>query len=261
MSAATLIGGPLGGYLASRSLGLCGVIAATLLLIGLFFFMFTVREPSVMASAISPWKKMGEQARTVLMSRTLWRAAGMLFLLNIAPGFGTPLFYYQTNALHLTSQVLGTLALTNGLFGLLGAGTYGLLCRRLPLQRLLVIGITLNVVGTLCYLAYRSLAAALIIEGIYGFTGMLAALPVFDLAARATPTKCEGVGYAIMMSLMNVSSNFSDVFGSWLFGDHYFSLFELVWLNAGTTVLMLCIIPFLPQLLVRGSDDEAVVTN
>jgi hypothetical protein len=46
----------------------------------------------------------------------------------------------------------------------------------------------------------------------------------------------------------------SDIFGSWLIDQHHVSFFKLVWLNPGTTALILILIPFLPSILIDSSD-------
>src|SRR2546430_14113907 len=68
-----------------------------------------------------------------------------------------------------------------------------------------------------------------------------------DLAARATPRGSEGLGFALMMSVRNAALAVSDIFGSWLIERHQVSFFSLVWLNAGTTALVLLAVPFLPR--------------
>jgi len=52
----------------------------------------------------------------------------------------------------------------------------------------------------------------------------------------------------------NGAQALSDIFGSWLMDQHHVSFFNLVWLNAGTTALVLLVIPFLPSVLIDRSD-------
>jgi BT1 family len=77
-----------------------------------------------------------------------------------------------------------------------------------------------------------------------------------DLAARATPRGNEGLGFALMMSVRNGGAALSDIFGSFLIDRHYVTFFNLVWLNAGTTALILFVIPFLPRILVEARDAK-----
>jgi hypothetical protein len=88
-------------------------------------------------------------------------------------------------------------------------------------------------------------------------------LPVYDLAARATPRGSEAMGYAVMMSVWNFTNAFSDVTGSWLYGHMGLTFIDLVWVNAGTTALVLVALPFLPGLLMnsRDGDREAIAAE
>lgn len=183
-------------------------------------------------------------------------------LVVMAPGFGTPLFYYQTDVLHFSKGFLGVLSFIGGVFGMLSAGVYVLACRRFSLRPLLAWSILVHAGGTLFYLEYRSPGSALAITALEGLAQTLAVLPLYDLAARATPKGSEALGYALMMSAWNLTAALSNWFGAWLH-DHYgLTFLNLVWLNAGTTLLALIVVPFLPALLMsrrEGEGDCAVV--
>jgi len=118
------------------------------------------------------------------------------------------------------------------------------------------IAIVLNAVLTLTYLFYTSEVRAMFIEAQGGFVGTLAELVMMDMAVRATPKGCEGMGFSLMMSVRNTGIGVSDILGSRLIEKYHFTLFNLVWLNAGTTALVLIAIPFLPRLLMDRSDAK-----
>jgi predicted MFS family arabinose efflux permease len=254
MNACTLIGGPLGGFLAARAFGFTAVAGAAIALSVVPFAWWMLKEPPLEHKNSEAWTTAKAQFRTLMKSRTLWSAAGLLFLVYIAPGFSTPLYYFQTDTLKLSQQFIGTLILLSGAFGIVGAGIYALLCRKLKLRTLLYISIIVSTLTTLCYLFYRSATAAAIIESQNGLIATVAELALMDLAARATPRGSEGLGFALMMSVRNGGMAISDIFGSWLIDQHHVSFFKLVWLNAGTTALILLVIPFLPKLLIDRSD-------
>jgi len=48
----------------------------------------------------------------------------------------------------------------------------------------------------------------------------------------------------------------SDVFGAWLLDSRGWSFPELVWLNAGTTALVLLFVPLLPRAIVDHRDRD-----
>ena len=183
-----------------------------------------------------------------MKSKILWWTVGFQFVFFITPGFSTPLYYYQMDTLKLSQQFLGTLIVLSGAFGMIGSIFYGTLCSRWSLRTMLYISIIVNVLGTLGYLFYRFLAvAAMIIESEGGFVAAIAVVALLDLAARATPKGSESLGFALMISVGNLAAALSDIIGSALVDHHIMTFFNLVWLNAGTTALILIVVPFLPK--------------
>jgi Na+/melibiose symporter-like transporter len=207
--------------------------------------------------AANPVAGILHQLKVVLSCKNIWICSGLLFLVHLAPGFGTPLFYYKSEVLKFDEQFIGNLTVVGGVMGLVGALLYPLLCRKFHLRGLLYLSISSTVLSALCYLGYVSKSSAIVIEGvgILGYT--LAQLPLFDLAARATPKGSEALGYAVMLALGNLSTSFSDVLGSLLFEKFKLTFMNLVWINAGTTALVLFVVPFLPGYLVDKKEGEA----
>jgi predicted MFS family arabinose efflux permease len=263
MNACTLIGGPLGGFLAARAFGYTAAVGAVISLSVVPFAWWLLREPPVTEKNWKAWTEAKTQFHTLMRSRTLWSAAGLMFLVYIMPGFATPLYYFQTDTLKLSQQFIGTLILLAGGFGLLGAVIYGFLCRRTTLRWMLIVSIALGALSTLGYLFYRSGTDAAVIESVNGLLGTLAPLALMDLAVRATPRGSESLGFSLMMSVTNIGMALSDITGSWLIDHHFATFFNLVWLNAGTTALVLLVIPFLPSILIDRPDEApaAVVAS
>lgn len=257
-SACVLLSGPIGGFLAARPFRLTALTGAISALSAAPFAFWLLKEPRVARVSGAAWTSSREQFRTLMRSRTLWIAAGFIFFLYIAPGFGTPLYYFQTDTLKLSQQFIGTLILLAGAFSLVGSFAYGLLCSRVTLRTLLFLSIAASAVGTLGYLFYHSGAAAAIVESENGFVGALAELALMDLAVRATPRGSEGLGFALMISVRNASVSASDIFGSYLIDHHYATFFNLVWLNAATTALVLLAIPLLPHAIIARRDATPV---
>ncbi|MBV8400262.1 MAG: MFS transporter, partial [Acetobacteraceae bacterium] len=173
-----------------------------------------------------------------------------------SPGFSTPLFYRQTDELHFSKQAIGNLGIFGGAFGILAAIVYSRLIKRVPIRTMLFIGVVTGAITTLFYLFYSSWTQAVLIESQGGFFGTLAELALLDLAARATPPGCEGLGYSLMLSIRNVAVFGADIVGSYL-ADHQWSFSSLVYLNAGTTAIVLVFLPFLPAALMRSKDKAA----
>jgi predicted MFS family arabinose efflux permease len=207
-----------------------------------------VRDEAVLGAA-------GHELRTLVRSRTLWAAGSFLALVYIAPGFTTPLLYLQTDALRFSPAFIGLMETIEGGAGLLGAALYGVTCRTFTLRQLLTSAIAVNALVTLLYLFYGR-GSAPFIHAIAGFAVVASELALMDLAVRSTPPGCESLGFALMMSARNFAISGSDVLGSWLVDSHGWAFHQLVWLNAGTTALVLCFIPLLPRLIVSRRDGE-----
>jgi Na+/melibiose symporter-like transporter len=254
---ATLVGGVVGGWLALRPFGLTMAISGILHFALFALLCYRLPEPRTARLNTTVGREAAAQFRTLLQSTTLLSAAGMICLIAASPGFGTPLFFYQTNALKFSKPFVGLLTSCSAAFGLIGAWFYFAFCRRLSLRRLLVASIVVHALGTLTYLGYHDAPSALFITALNGIGGTLAMLPVYDLAARATPRGSEAIGYSVMMSVWNLTNALSDTSGSWLYSHFGLTFKHLVWLNAGTTALVLFAIPMLPAVLLRARDGEA----
>jgi MFS family permease len=261
-SAVSVGNGILGGYLAATAFGwTVGIATALLVVLAVATFFVLTERPSatrnhqVLAAA-------GRQLVTLVRSRTLWAAGVFLALVYISPGFATPLLYLQTDRLGFSPPYIGLMETIEGSAGLVGALLYAVLCRRLNLRMLLVSAIGANAVSTLLYLGY-SHAAAPFIHASAGFVVLCSELALMDLAVRSTPRGCESLGFAVMMSARNFALGGSDVIGSWLVDSHGWVFHQLVWLNAGTTAVILLFIPLLPAAIVGRRDGEisAVISS
>lgn len=237
---AGLLVGPMAGYLATRPFVATSWAGAAILLPLAAIGYIALRSEST-SEQFNHLTDAVSQIKQVLTNRGLVLATIFIFLVGVNPGFDTPLLYHQTDSLHFTPPFLGWLALVRSITGMFGAFLYGLLCPRFTLKKLLVTGLLLDALGSSTFIFYRSEGTALPVEAVYGLTITLVALPVFDLAARSTPKGCEAMGLALIMSLWNIANALSDITGSWLFGERQVEFWNLVWLNAATT---LCILPF-----------------
>ena len=252
-----LVGGPLGGWLVTQAFGLTVGIGAGLMFALVPATLFLLREPTTAKRDANIGKNLLAQLKNVFESRTMWAAAGLLFFVFLAPGFSTPLQFYQIDTLKFSPVFMGWLEVYNGVGAILGSLAYGIFCRKANLRTLLTIGILLNASGTLLFLLYKSAGAAQVIEFTNGFLGAIAVLPLFDLAARATPKGSESFGFSLMMSVRNITLLvISELIGSYLYSTLHWPFVRLVWLNAGSTALVLLLIPFLPAALTRLKEGE-----
>jgi Na+/melibiose symporter-like transporter len=251
-----MVGSQLAGVLARLPYFLTTAAAATFYAISAPVFWRWLREPGKQKPAAGPLREVARQARVIMRSRTLWAAAGMVMLIVAAPGFGTPLFFYQTNVLKFPSELVGTLGMIGGAGAVAAAAVYIRVCRRFSLRVLLPASILLHAGFTLLYLAYRSPVSAVIIAAIEGATLSLTLIPLYDLATRATPKGSEALGYCVVQSVWNLTTMLSNYSGSWLSSEWHLTFQQLVWLNAGTTLAAIVAVPFLPRVLLDRKEGE-----
>jgi hypothetical protein len=255
-----LLAGPVSGWLAVRAFGWTAVAGACILCAFLPVVSILYPEAGGAQRNTAVWAAARRQLGVIVRSRAMWGATGLLFLVYLAPGFQTPMLYYQQDVLKLDPRFMGFLQLLGGAGGILGALAYSALCRRLPLRVSLTAGIVLNAASTLLYLRYDSAAAAMAIDGAAALLGTLATLPLYDLAARATPVGSESFGFALMMSLRNISIfAISDPFGSYLYDHYHLGFKHLVWLNAGSSAAVLLFVPLLPAVLLAAREQPSAV--
>jgi len=248
---------PLAGYLSENPFIFTCLVCASLYLILYPLYLQNLHEPRVSSINTEVLLEMRRQGITLFRSRTLWAAAGLVVLVVAAPGFDTALLYYQEDHLKFDRTYIGWLGAILGLGSVIGAFIYGYACRRMNLRALLGWTIVAHAFMTLWYLLYRTPLSAAIITGVEAATLTLALLPLYDLAARATPRGSEALGYSVMMSVWNFTKHASDKLGSWLYSDFGLSFNQLVWVNAGTTLLVLALVPFLPAALLDHKDGES----
>jgi Na+/melibiose symporter-like transporter len=251
-----LVAGPLSGFLATQAFIFTGLIAGVLNLALAPLFWLSLREPRGAKVNTDALRDVGLQIKTLFRSRMLWCAAGLVILVVAAPGFNIPLLYYQTDVLNFDRQFIGSLGVVKGLCGMVAAYLYMVFCRRMNLRSILAVSILIHSLLTLLYMFYRDQNSAIILTGIESMTMVFALLPLYDLAARATPSGSEALGYSLMMSVWNFTQSMSDLGGSWLYSHWGMSFNQLIWVNSGTTALVLLAVPFLPRMLVDRRDGD-----
>ncbi len=251
-----LLTGLVGGWIAIHLLHYGFLINAALMIVLAVVFSKMLREKKSGPAGPDKPKWTLAHFKELFRHRTLWTAAGFWVLIKFSPGFGTPLFYYQSETLGFTPQYIGYLGFVSAAAGLLGSLFYMRICRQIALSRLLWLGASLHAASALAFFAYRSMGPALAIEALYGLCTALAFMPIFDLLARATPKNFAALGYALIFSLGSLSVSGSDLLGSWIFElfDHSFA--GMILLNSGSSAVVLLVIPFLPRMLTAHRDGE-----
>jgi Na+/melibiose symporter-like transporter len=251
------ITGPWSGILAKGPFVITMWCTAVLQLLMWPVVYFGLREKRGARLDTGPLREVKRQAIVLVRAKNLWAAAGLIVLVVAAPGFETPKLFFQRNELGFDPVFIGWLEVYKSAAALAAAIIYGLICKRYNLRTILGASIVLHAILTLAYLGYRNEASAIIVESIESATMVLALLPLYDLSARATPRGSEALGYSVMMSVWNFTQKGSDWVGSYLVDKLHFSFFQLVYVNAATTLLVLVAVPFLPAALMNRRDGEA----
>jgi Na+/melibiose symporter-like transporter len=107
-----------------------------------------------------------------------------LFLWSFNPFSSTVLYYYSIQALHFSEQFVGTLTSWNAVGLLTGSIVYGVICRLIPLPRLIHGSILAGILSTIAYWGYRDTASGVIISLVVGIVYAIGSLIQLDLAAR-----------------------------------------------------------------------------
>jgi Na+/melibiose symporter-like transporter len=247
---AGVVVGPLGGMLALYSFRYTGSVCASIALLFAFLVMiFPAAED--FAPARKTRAELREGLRLLFSSRPMWGATTLFFLLSFSPGFQTPLFYYQTNTLGFTPRMIGALTLLGAACSIVGAGAYPWFCKKTGLRTLLTVSVILDAIFHGLYVFYGSPTSAVIIESAAGLMRGFVWMPVLDLLVRAVPKGHEAVGAALEWTPANVAVAISDLSGSWLYQHFGLSFTRLAWLNGGSTLLILLVLPLLPESVMK----------
>jgi MFS family permease len=186
-------------------------------------------------------------------SGTLWLIAGFLFLYYFSPGFGTPLYFYQTDHLHLSQGFIGLLSSVSAGGWITGGLIYRFWLRGMTTRALLALSIAGGTLATLAFLGMIDEATAIAVYFIAGVAGMIANIATLSLAADNCPEGSEGFAFAALMSVINLASPLSDTIGSVLYLHVFQSqLAPLIVVSAAFTALIIFLLPLLDRGLARA---------
>jgi Na+/melibiose symporter-like transporter len=251
-----LVVGPLGGWLAGRAFGWTVGLGA--LVVGSFVPVVAALDREPPGSRTLERRPFVLHLEAVMSSPATLTAAALVFLVYVAPGLQTPLLYYQQDVLGFDPLFMGVLQTWAGAGVVIGALAYGIACRFVPLGASLAGGIVLSAAGTFMYLAYDSRSAAVTIHFLSAILGTFAAMPLYDLAARAAPEGSESFGFALVLVMQTVATYaVSDVVGSYLYGHVHLTFKQLVWVDALSTLAVLLFLPLVPRALRAGREGAA----
>jgi predicted MFS family arabinose efflux permease len=197
---------------------------------------------------------------TAFRRRELWVVGLFLFLYYFNPGLNTPLYYYMTDGLKFSQGYIGILGSIGAAGWILGALLYRGLFENMSSKRLLNLSIALGTVTTAAFVFLAGETSAAILSFCGGFAEMVATVATVTLAADYCPPRSEGFTFAVMMSIINLSTSLSGTFGAFLF-DHVFhhGLTLLILLSAAFTAFAFVLVPLLRLGDKRQGESVAVV--
>jgi Na+/melibiose symporter-like transporter len=201
------------------------------------------------------WKSMRDLvAKLIPHGRTMWPVMVILLLYNFSPGWQTPLFYFLTDKLHLSSEAFGACRAVQYAGILVAMAVYASACRRWPLRRLLSLAIAINILPGFLYLLIGGTAAAIAVSAVIGMVSGFATVAVFDLLMRSCPPGLEGSAMALGHSVFGLAGAFGDVVGAAVYSRGGMPL--CLFMDAAATVLILPMLRRLPDAVMLVTDQE-----
>ncbi|HTM49139.1 MAG TPA: MFS transporter [Bryobacteraceae bacterium] len=193
------------------------------------------------------------------VSPKLWPVAIILLLFNFSPGWGTPLYYYLIDKVHLSSAAFGVCRAVQYVGILIATALYGTVCSRLRPRQLLALAITINIFPGFLYLLIGGKTGAIAVSTVVGLVSGFATVAVFDLLMRCCPRGLEGAGTALGHSTFGLAGSIGDVLGATVYSHGSFAL--CLAMDAVATALILPLLGRLPEAVVSTPDGEPLALS
>jgi len=181
--------------------------------------------------------------------RGLLVVATFLCFWSFSPGFGTPLYFYETKVIGFTQMFIGQLGAINAFGMFAGAIVFKYaIDRKLSPRVQTVISVILGTVSTLGYLCLADAQTAIALEFFRGVTNIIAILTLYGLASDVSPPRLESTTIAVLIAAYNIAEQLSNVLGAHLYTYTFGEAFApLIVASALMTLACLVFVPFLPQ--------------
>jgi Na+/melibiose symporter-like transporter len=195
--------------------------------------------------------------KRLVKHRAIYPAVLICFLWNFAPGAATPLQFYLSNQLHASDAVY---SYYNGMFSAAFIPTfllYGVLCKRVPLKKLLWWG-TIIAVPQMIPLAFiHSGNLAVVLAVPIGLMGGIATAAYYDLAIRSCPAGLQGTLMMLVEGVFLLSGRGGDLLGSYIYNSSPTNGF--LYCVIATTLVYALILPLIllvPKELIATADGQ-----
>ena len=255
---AGVLGGPLGGLLATVAFGWTNFASAAIMLLPIPAAIFFLREKRAQVNSQLLLQDARGQLKKIVKAKTMWAAAGFSFLFYFAPGIQTALFYRQQDVLHMSTSQQGLMLFLDGGFAVAVAAVYGTYAaKRWSLRRLLFWCILAGAIAQMGYAFYNSMTEAYIIESLWGLGWASADMALTDLYMRATPEGSEALGFALMVSVRNLSLFGADWLGAKAMESYHLQFSTMAIANGAVSLIALPFLLYLPAFMVDRKDRPA----
>lgn len=244
----------LGGWLTahanpSQIFLLVAALTALLALLGLWCPP-AVFDPA--SAAPAPPEVRWTSVSRLFRHRPLWPAVLIFTLWQFGPVLQTPLLFYLTDHVHLTSEAVGMFWTVFYLSFVPTGLWYAFACRRNSLWRLLWWGTAFAVLQLIPLLFVDSMTTAMMAAAGAGLLGGFASAAYMDLLMRACPRGLEGAAMMLMASASLGIIRAGDLFGSWLYQRGGFALG--VWISVAVYALIAPALLLVPRDVMQAPD-------
>ena len=204
------------------------------------------------------------QLRQAFKNKAIWLPTAFLFIWQATPSSDTAFFYFTTNELNFNPEFLGTIKFFASWAGLFGIWLFQRFFKGVPTRTIFFwttiistgLGLTSLLLVTHANRAigiddrWFSLGDNLILT----VAGRIAFMPVLVLAARLCPEGIEATLFALLMSVINISSLCSFQLGALL--THVFGVTESNFDNLWILIVIANLSSLLPLPFLKWLPDE-----
>ena len=204
------------------------------------------------------------QLRQAFKNKAIWLPTAFLFIWQATPSSDTAFFYFTTNELNFNPEFLGTIKFFASWAGLFGIWLFRRFFKSVPTRTIFfwttiistVLGLTSLLLVTHANRAigiddrWFSLGDNLILT----VAGRIAFMPVLILAARLCPEGIEATLFALLMSVINISSLCSFQLGALL--THVFGVTESNFDNLWILIVIANLSSLLPLPFLKWLPEE-----
>ena len=208
---ACIITGMGGGYIAEKFNYQVGylLLIPIFIIVGIITFLYKEED------SISDRLNLKKVKNLIQDKRYLIGGILFLFFYCFSPSFGTPLMFIQRDEFHWSKLFIGILGTVVSVVEIIGALLYYKFSKRINVRKWLIGSVYLGATTTMCYLYYTPLTA-IVYSVLFCLVGMFIHLIILDYTARIIPKGLETTAFALLCSVINLSSTTSNITGAWL---------------------------------------------